>query len=532
MPGVPELSAVVALLHRADWRRLSLSGVVRGPDESSGLTGATLHVAPGARYRRGTAAYLTGSDGERAWQWRADQAAENEIRSVRSTTAPPYWTLLCPSWLLTGYDLTVVRPTMVCGRAGIRVKGTPRSRVRPQAMGQIFLDRSPVASRDEDVEAIVDAGLGILLWCRGAASGRGSKPPQVEFTELDVPGNADATLYEPPPGHATVTTAKQARRTPTVSWGLEQSGDPFGPAKTIAGLAAGGLGAALRYTPLGWLTKYPDVSSEPMPADDPPPPPSGEDDAQVSDDLLWLLYRSGAVVPRFSASVHSWASIGAAIAGMPDSWRKSGLGGVGYLADWLAGDPSAPRTTHKVSTAQVDGWDRYRIEHAVRVSGHMTDPVLAVGCDGERYWKLHEDRVSAGDARPVPGELADLVDLSWLLGCDLSGGEMVTVDGQPAYRLTARGRWSDSELLLWGCPATVVLDAQTGRLLRVTTYSHGQPVERHELRDVTSGVPQADYSAPPGLRVVGAGSPADHPSPSVVAAKVAGSVASFFRRPR
>ncbi len=57
-PGVPELPAVVALLHRADWRRLSLSGQVRGRDESLGPESGdarrrvTLHIAPGGRYRR------------------------------------------------------------------------------------------------------------------------------------------------------------------------------------------------------------------------------------------------------------------------------------------------------------------------------------------------------------------------------------------------------------------------------------------------------------------------------------------------
>ena len=186
-----------------------------------------------------------------------------------------------------------------------------------------------------------------------------------------------------------------------------------------------------------------------------------------------------------------------------------------------------------MSTARIDGWDKYRIEHQAGGRKHVIDPVLAAGCDGQRSWELHEDRVSVGDRRTAPADLADLADPSWLLGCELSGGEPVTADGRPAYRLAVRGQWSNSHLLMFGSPAVAVLDAQAGRLLRLTCYSNGQPATRHELRDVTPAAaaagPAADedltYSAPAGLRVVDAHSPADRPPPSAMAAKVAGSMA-------
>ena len=539
-PGGPGLPAVIALLYRADWRRLSLSGQVRGRDESLGAVPGdagrrvTLHVAPGGRYRRDAGAFIAGSDGGRAWQWRPDQAGENESRWTPATV-PPYWPLLCPSWLLTEYELRVRGPYMVCGRTGIRVTGTVRGPVRPIRLGPIGADPSIIANRFRRVEAVIDPELGILLRYRGTASERDRKAPVVEFTRLSVPGEAAGALFEPPPG-SSVTTARQPQRGPTRHWGLPREAlDFLGPAKTAAGLAAGGLGAALRYTPLGLLARYPDADNEPMPDDDPQPLASAADEAPVSEEALSLLYHSGATVPRFTATLHSWVST-AMLAGIPESWRQTGLGGVGFLADTLGQGPGRPHTTHTVSTARIDGWDKYRIEHQLRGRKHVIDPVLAAGCDGQRSWELHEDRVSVGDRRTAPADLADLADPSWLLGCELSGGDLVTADGRPAYRLAVRGRWSNSSLLMFGSPAIAVLDAQAGRLLRLTCYSNGQPAMRHELRDVTltaaaagpagpAGNEDLTYSAPTGLRVVDAHSPADRPPPSAMAAKVAGSMA-------
>jgi hypothetical protein len=521
-PGVPELSAAVALLHRADWWRLSLSGQVRGHDESLGDASGdawrrvTLHVAPGGRYRRDAGAFISGSDGERAWQWRPDQVGENEGRWAPSAV-PPYWPLLCPSWLLTEYELRVRGPYMVCGRTGIRVTGTVRGPVRRMRTSPIGASPSRIATRDRHVEVVIDPELGILLRYRGVASDRNHKATLVEFTRLNIPGEAADALFEPPAG-SSVTTAKQVYRGPTGHSGLPKEILEFlGPVKAIAGLAAGGLGATLWYTPLGWFSRYPGDTGEPIPDDEQPPPASVEDEAPVGDEVLSLLYRSGSEVPRFSATLDFWVNITETLTGIPDSWRKTGLGGVGFLADTLAGDPSAPRTSHTVSAARIDGWNRYRIEHQVRAGGPTRDPVLAEGCDGERRWKLHEDRVSVGDAHLAPDDLADLADASWLLGCELSGGGLVTVDGRAAYRLTVRGRWSDSRLLMFSNRAIAVLDAETGRLLRLTIYGGGRPAQRYQLRDVIPADQPADYGVPPGARVVEMGSPADRPPPSAAA---------------
>ena len=66
---------------------------------------------------------------------------------------------------------------------------------------------------------------------------------------------------------------------------------------------------------------------------------------------------------------------------------------------------------------------------------------MTVACDGQRTFRVFEDEVRAGPASTLDqgwhGYLAQLVDGSWLLGCRLSGGEAVEVDGRTGYRVIA-----------------------------------------------------------------------------------------------
>jgi AcrR family transcriptional regulator len=202
--------------------------------------------------------------------------------------------------------------------------------------------------------------------------------------------------------------------------------------------------------------------------------------------------------------LHVWVAGSTVLAGVPESVRKTGLGGVGYLIDGLA--PKS-RNRHTVSKVRMDGWQRYRIE-PVRSpgspAGERRGPQVT-GCDGSQYWEAHEDRVDVGKSRPAPADLADLTDTSLLLGCELSGGEPVTFDGHPAFRLSVRGGPAQSQLLWPGLPAVAVMDAETGRLIRLTCYANGEPACRYELRDVTPAPEGADedtgYAVPPGLPI-------------------------------
>jgi hypothetical protein len=152
---------LVALLYRADWTRLGLSGEVSGVDETS-LTMIThvqaghretggsfppfppeftarrpeltrLLVAPGRRYRkdRQDGQVTQGCDGERIWLWWRDPPP-GEVH-LRGGPEPPFPALLCPSWLLAGYDLEVGKAVSACGRVppGRPVVDEPSGRDRP-----------------------------------------------------------------------------------------------------------------------------------------------------------------------------------------------------------------------------------------------------------------------------------------------------------------------------------------------------------------------------------------------------------------
>src|SRR5215470_2905172 len=157
MPGKREL---VALLYRADWTRLCLSGEVHGVDPLVPTvvtkTGAgrddpfppfpkappfepfwpeandrTLLLAPGMRYREESAdgRRVQGCDGERVWLWSADLPPTVEI-GVDRRPRPPHPELLAPSWLLSGYKLTIKGKVTAYGRPCVRVLATPRRAAR------------------------------------------------------------------------------------------------------------------------------------------------------------------------------------------------------------------------------------------------------------------------------------------------------------------------------------------------------------------------------------------------------------------
>jgi hypothetical protein len=137
---------------------------------------------------------------------------------------------------------------------------------------------------------------------------------------------------------------------------------------------------------------------------------------------------------------------------------------------------------------------------------------VTLASDGQRRWQVFADRVSVGQSAPPPAELADLFDGSWLLGCRLSGGSEVMAGGRHAYRICVAGSWFTPPLMTFSFPAVAVLDAETGRLLRLTSYGDGKPVTRHELRDVTDGgTGDFGFEVPAGLPIVDEPSAEDWP---------------------
>ena len=312
--------SIVALIYRADWRRLSLSGEVRGrtpptwpggpfpgpfpPSERSDETDMMLLVAPGGRYRVTIPeGQLWGCDGERTWAWLGERPPDTEIWLGDDLRAP-FHELLEPSWLLTGYDLAVEGDTTACGRAAIRVAATARHRAGDETGGTWH--RWPPGFWPGRVVAVVDAELGILLRCE---SQRGEQAPEVaEFRSLTVNLEPDPAWFTAPPGSIFAEDS-----------GLRPFGFPFGEtglkvAKTAAGLAAAGLGAAIRYTPrphedpFARATEEAEDPDAAMPRDDGAAPDgtAGPAAPAVSDEVLQLLYRSAADEPRFTATLHEW----------------------------------------------------------------------------------------------------------------------------------------------------------------------------------------------------------------------------------
>lgn len=552
---------IVALLYRADWRRLSLSGEVHGrrpplmsllageprpggpvpppfppfrpPSGSSAETDMTLLVAPGRRYRVASPdGAVWGCDGERGWASLGELPPGGEIRLWGDLNSP-FPELLEPSWLLYGFDLTVEGDATACGRAAIRIVASARQQ-KPQTVARPSqLLRLMQADR---VAALIDAELGILLRCE---SHHGERAPDVaEFRSLTVDPDTDPVLFTAPAG-SILTEAS----------GVWSSFLPFdGPglevAKTAAGLAAAGLGAVIRYTPRRRPDPFARATEEAadpdaaMPRDDGAAPDgaSGAAASPVSDEVLHLLYRSGRDMPRFTATLHQWINVAALLEAVPESARKTGFGGVGFLVDAvrdaaLAEAALESGTIHLVSSVRIGGWDRYRIDVIGDQSlGHDRHirrlELLTEACDGRRRWQVYKDRVVAGPAAPLPEQVADLVDGSWLLGADLSGGEEVTVGGRRAYRLVGRslGRlpWPMDPLPTKSLPVVAAVDTESGRLPRLSSYAGGQPALCRELRDI---VPDESgdfgFEPPAGLRVVEEEPAERPPNPAEFAAKAA-----------
>ena len=282
----------------------------------------------------------------------------------------------------------------------------------------------------------------------------------------------------------------------------------------MGGLAAGGLGAAIKYSPKLQVDPFAAATTEEpddaMPDDEPLPAWAGGSEAggsaagsggsaagaaaaegrtTVGDEVLALLYRGGLEPTAFSGRICEWMDgevMAGAIAGaVPESARRAGFGGVGFLVDTvLSLEDSPQRVEHSVYSVRVGGWERFRIDRVSRTRPaherkmklrNRGRGVLTVTCDGQRTFRVFEDEVRVGPASGLEegwlGNLAQLVDGSWLLGGRLWGGEEVEVDGRAAYRVIAAtgdgptAGVSLSLMPMWWLPAVAVIDAASGRLL-------------------------------------------------------------------
>jgi hypothetical protein len=468
MSGGPDL---VSLLYHVDWTQLSLSAVAND--------GTRVLVAPGRRYRVEAGDYLTGCDGDRRWRLDAEEAqdAGGDVHWV-SGPEPPLAELLCPAWLLISSQLEVRGAARACGRDAFRVEVTRRAGLNRRHV--------PPQFRAAHAEVMVDAVLGILL--RVAWLADGAEPEVTELASLDLDPVIDPALFMPPPGSLIAESTAEA---------LGAGGAGWTALKTVAGLAAGGLGAWIRYVPpTQKRTAEQAGDADAAISPDGPPPERSPGGRPVGPPVsAQVLHDSTA--SEFTATVHEWTDFGAMLSQVPPGARRAGFGGLGLLMDSIS---ERPATTHLISSLRMAGPGRYRIDYA---NEERRGPVM-VACDGQRCWQVYRDRVTAGPAAPPPSGVAEMLDPSWLLGCRLSGGASVLAGDRQAYRINvARGEagWPLSWPLIF--PAAVaVADAGTGIVLRLTSYIGDQPVRRCELRDITATAGDFTIDIPPGLPVV------------------------------
>jgi hypothetical protein len=490
MSAGPDL---VSLLYHADWTQLTLSAVAND--------GTRVVLAPGRRYRVTDGDGLTGCNGDRPWRLDAwpIQDGRGEVHWY-SRPEPPLPDLLCPAWLLISSELELRGEARACGRDAFRVGVTSRA-------GR-HRHRVPAQFRAGHAEVLVDAELGILL--RVAWLANGAESEVAELVSLDLDPVIHPALFVPPPGSLIAEGKGDARR------GCGPGGTLL---KTVGGLAAGGLGAWTRYAPSARRQAAEQAAEQATgPADDDAatispdgPAPNRSADGRpvgppVSAEVLALLHDS--TPGGFTATVHDWTDLPAMLSQVPDGARRAGFGGLGLLIDAISERPS---TAHLSSSLQLDGAGRYRIDYPGR-EGHR--PAM-VACDGEHRWQVYQDRVTVGPAEPPPIGIAELLDPSWLLGCRLSGGTPVLAGDRQAHRINVARGAANSPLSLPSLfPAAVaVVDAETGLVLRLTSYIGDRPVRRCELRDITPMAGDLTIDIPPDLPVTEKPGPGDGPPP-------------------
>jgi hypothetical protein len=553
---------LLRLLYQADWTKLALSATVTGagqllettlsdhwfrfsregppppffppwwpsppptwPSAAESPAGErVLLVAPGRRFRVTSAdgTRVIGSDGARTWQWFAELPPGVSVGFDREPR-PPAPLLLDPAWLLRGYRLSVAAdpgnpaaPVTVAGRPGIAIEGLRRDSaetVSAEAMMSWGL------RAHERVVAVVDAELGFLLRC--ALLTDGADPEVSEFTAITLGQPADPALFAAPAGSLFGDGGGPGGKSgPSPGGRLVREG-----AKLAGGLAAGGLAAAAKHgrrhaDPFATATAEAADPDAALPDDEPLPgwaldASAAADVPPVTDEVLELLHRGGLDAAPFAATVHVWSAyqaladwLGHAV---PPAARRAGFGGVGRLVDTLMDDDeeTAATTAHATFRLRFGGWQRYRID---QTGGLPRSAPATTACDGERTFRVYDNRVEISPAAPFGadrGDTASLLDGAWLLGDRLSGGEPAETDGRPGYHFIATGGVSRGpRSLSWlperWLPAAGVVDASSGRLLRLTRYRGGQVASRVEFRSVTPLGDDADFgfTPPPGLRVV------------------------------
>jgi outer membrane lipoprotein-sorting protein len=261
-------------------------------------------------------------------------------------------------------------------------------------------------------------------------------------------------------------------------------------------------------------TELTDLTMNPPEAADPArfAPPPGSNRSEHPDLGLpeWLTEPDGNTAKKnavslaaggLGATLRQWQDM-AAMSEAFDEVRTAAPGGVRYLLDAVTRWQTVTRTQARL---RVSGPDRYRLEYSSRPDQLM--PRLTV-CDGERRWRIVQDRIVVGPAAPLREHGAFLADSSWLLRGRLSGGAELTYRGRPARQLRVTHAPGDEKTVLGPLilfPANAIADAETGCLLRLIAYAGDTLARWSELDDISTepaGPDEFQVHVPPGSRTV------------------------------
>jgi hypothetical protein len=520
-----DISDLVALVYRADWKQLNLSATIshtfdpevdrrlrerksselrramgplprdssqRAPRfaEVDDEVGRPVHterhvlIAPGGRYRvESDPAIIEICDGEHCWSMSRGVAH----RELGPRPGSDFHGLLTPQWLIASYELQVIGAEVVGDRAAIRVTGIPRAAASTRRSDRYhFLDR---------IEVLIDAELGILLRSRQIFEGQ--SPEFAELRDLAInPSEAGISSMFALPPDVPVEEEEEA-----FADYQPPSGVGWQVAGAAAGAAANALGFAVRHAPrrkAAWPTdEEPDVPEDAvLPGED------WEQRQPPDDRTVNLLHRTSLPAPALTAEVHEWIDVLPSIQNFKEFREKmpaplEGIFGPDAVWDALGERAAEYGHRHRVTRLAVQLTDRYRLDY---LSGDWNKRYKAIACDGEHTTKLFDDRVATGPVKRLDARLAFMLDPAWLLnGWRLAVIGSASVAGRNGIRIqaiAARPAHNGADDL--STRADVVVDAELGILLRKTTYVNDHLASRTEFRDLRALDKQTSFRIVPG----------------------------------
>ena len=392
--------------------------------------------------------------------------------------------LLDPGWLLVGFELAVTGTTVVEDRPAVAMTATRRPVV---ASGSRALPESV-----DRIDVLVDAELGILL--RRTDYAEGGPYRSDELTGLAL----------------SLSLVKVGRRGgPSRPDRVDLDFEVPARVRSVAHGVDAVLGEAVRTAfRLRARPPAPPEDDEPWFTEDTPvrpvtgPPPT---DAE----LAWLLHRSGRGGRAFTADVHRWTDTGALagiVGGNPMVTAVAPEAVMRALLD------NAPGRIHQFSRLAFGDLLHYRLDLLRGLPGKNP---TGLACDGATGYRRFPDRLVTVAPLPPEPDPGQVLDLSWLLLLDLTADDRVEFRGRPTLRITARNRdvLRPSAFLAFCDRMELLVDAELGIALRITSYQGTVPVLRQEFRELrildTAPAPAAYRLDPPpgGRTVTGSGGP-------------------------